>query len=131
MFEIWRHRGSGERFLVVVRDGQVNVAAGPLLSDDEPREVLETHGNQAHNPPGAVEHAACTWGLREGVHDQSARAGRTGGAVGLTGYRAECRPARVGECGRRGSPGNWRFGRLADFPAAGNRPEPSADSPKQ
>jgi hypothetical protein len=50
MFEIWRHRGSGERFLVVVRDGQVNVAAGPLLSDDDPRQVLETHGNQAHNP---------------------------------------------------------------------------------
>jgi hypothetical protein len=50
VFEIWRHRGSGKRFLVVVRDGQVNVAAGPLLSDDDPREVLETHGNQAHNP---------------------------------------------------------------------------------
>jgi hypothetical protein len=50
MFEIWRHPGSGERFLVVVREGQVNVAAGPLSSDDDPREVLETHGNQAHNP---------------------------------------------------------------------------------
>ena len=50
MFEIWRHRSSGERFLVVVRDGQVNVAAGPLRADEDPREVLATHGNQDHNP---------------------------------------------------------------------------------
>ena len=50
MFEIWRHRTSGERFLVLVRDGRVNVAAGPLLAGDDPRFVLETHGNQAHNP---------------------------------------------------------------------------------
>jgi len=50
MFEIWRHRGSGERFLVVVRDGMVNVAAGPLAPGDDPRRVLETRGNQNHNP---------------------------------------------------------------------------------
>jgi hypothetical protein len=50
MFEIWRHRTSGERFLVAVRDGRVNVAAGPLPPGKDPRRVLETHGCQAHNP---------------------------------------------------------------------------------
>ena len=50
MFAIWRHRSSGERFLVVIGDGQVNVAAGPLLDGDDARQVLETQGNQAHNP---------------------------------------------------------------------------------
>jgi hypothetical protein len=50
MFEIWRHRTNGQRFLVVVRDGQVTVAAGPLPPSDDPRRVLETHGTQAHNP---------------------------------------------------------------------------------
>ena len=50
MFAIWGHRSSGERFLVVIGDGQVNVAAGPLLDGDDARQVLETHGNQAHNP---------------------------------------------------------------------------------
>ena len=50
MFEIWRHIESGERYLVVVRDGQVNVAAGPLHSYEEPRAVLEGRTNQHHNP---------------------------------------------------------------------------------
>jgi hypothetical protein len=50
MFEIWRHRASGERFLVVVRAGQVAVAAGPLPPGKDPRRVLESHGCQAHNP---------------------------------------------------------------------------------
>jgi hypothetical protein len=50
MFEIWRHRSTGERFLVVVREGRVNVAAGPLGADEDPRQVLETHSNQNHNP---------------------------------------------------------------------------------
>jgi hypothetical protein len=54
MFEIWRHRGSGERFLVVVRAGRVNVAAGPLPPGEDPRRVLETHGCQAHNPPALL-----------------------------------------------------------------------------
>lgn len=49
-FEIWRHRTSGERYLVAVRDGQVSVAAGPLRPDQEPRDTLERHANQAHNP---------------------------------------------------------------------------------
>ena len=30
MFEIWQHIQSGRRYLVVVRDDQVWVAAGPL-----------------------------------------------------------------------------------------------------
>jgi hypothetical protein len=50
MFEIWRDRGTGERYLVVVRDGMVIVAAGPLARGDDPRQVLATHGNQQHNP---------------------------------------------------------------------------------
>jgi hypothetical protein len=50
MFEIWRHVRSGERYLVVVRDGMVNVAAGPLSERQDPREVLATHSNQQHNP---------------------------------------------------------------------------------
>ena len=54
MFEIWRHVDSGERFLVVFRDGLVSVAAGPLSPDDDPRHILETHGNQNHNPLALV-----------------------------------------------------------------------------
>jgi hypothetical protein len=50
MFEIWRHRVSGQRFLVIVRDRAVTVAAGPLDVNDDPRRVLETHSNQNHNP---------------------------------------------------------------------------------
>jgi len=50
MFEIWRHTATGQRFLVVVRNDRVMVAAGPLGVDDDPRRVLETHGNQNHNP---------------------------------------------------------------------------------
>ena len=50
MFEIWRHAVSGERFLVVVREGAATVAAGPLAAHDDARYILETHGNQNHNP---------------------------------------------------------------------------------
>ena len=50
MFEIWRHVGSGARYLVVVRDGMVNLAAGPLRWGEDPCRVLETHSNQEHNP---------------------------------------------------------------------------------
>ena len=50
MFEIWRHVRSGERFLVVVRDGVVNVADGPLRAWQDPHEVPETRGNLEHNP---------------------------------------------------------------------------------
>ncbi len=49
MFEIWRHRASGERYLVLVRDGAPNVAAGPLGADEDPRTTLERHANQHHN----------------------------------------------------------------------------------
>jgi hypothetical protein len=84
MFEIWRHRASGERFLVVVRDGRVTVAAGPLPPGDDPRRVLETHGCQAHQPAGAAGHAAHARGLRARLHDRPARAGGAGRAGGLT-----------------------------------------------
>ena len=50
MFEIWRHRESGERYLVVVRDGTVNAAAGPLGDAHDPRRVLEAQANQHDNP---------------------------------------------------------------------------------
>ena len=49
MFEIWRHRPSGKRYLVAVRGGVVNVAAGPLKPYEEPRDTLERHANQNHN----------------------------------------------------------------------------------
>ena len=48
-FEIWWRRGSGERYLVVVRDGTVWVAAGPLAAHADPRAILARHGNQHHN----------------------------------------------------------------------------------
>jgi hypothetical protein len=50
VFEIWRHIATGERYPVAVREGTANVAAGPLRAEDDPRCVLETHGNQRHNP---------------------------------------------------------------------------------
>ncbi len=50
MFEIWRHSTSGDRYLVAVRRGVVNVAAGPLTLGQEPRATLERHANQNHNP---------------------------------------------------------------------------------
>jgi len=50
VFEIWRHIASGERYLVLVRAGQVDVAAGPLPPGDDPGVVLERHANQRHNP---------------------------------------------------------------------------------
>jgi len=50
MFEIWQHLASGRRYLVVVRQGYVSVAAGPLHPSDDPRRVLGTHGNQEHDP---------------------------------------------------------------------------------
>ncbi len=50
MFEIWRHITSGDRYLVAVRRGVVNVAAGPLTLGQEPRITLERHANQNHNP---------------------------------------------------------------------------------
>ena len=55
MFEIWQHLPSGQRYLVVVRSGHVNIAAGPLAPEDDPRRVLETHGNQAHNPGALLD----------------------------------------------------------------------------
>jgi hypothetical protein len=48
--EIWRHEFTGKRCLVVVRDGLVTVAAGPLWPGDDPRLVVATHGNQELNP---------------------------------------------------------------------------------
>jgi hypothetical protein len=50
MFEIWQHRGTGERYLVVYREGVVSVAAGPLRPYEDPIRVLETQSNQNHNP---------------------------------------------------------------------------------
>jgi hypothetical protein len=50
VFEIWRHVASGARYLVVVRDDQVTVAAGPLNPDDDPRLVVAGRTNQQHNP---------------------------------------------------------------------------------
>src|SRR5215211_4394064 len=55
MFEIWQHIESGQRYLVVVRDGLVSVAAGPLMIGDDPRLVLETHSNQNHNPRALLD----------------------------------------------------------------------------
>ena len=55
MFEIWRHIRTGERYLVVVRDGRANVAAGPLPPEDDTRVVLETRGNQNHNPRALLD----------------------------------------------------------------------------
>ncbi len=55
MFEIWRHSASGDRYLVAVRDGVVNVAAGPLTPDQEPRATLEQHLNQHHNPRALLD----------------------------------------------------------------------------
>ncbi len=55
MFEIWRHIASGARYLVVVRGGVVNVAAGPLTPDQEPRATLERHLNQHHNPQALLD----------------------------------------------------------------------------
>ena len=55
MFAIWRHRETGRRYLVVERDGIVSVAAGPLDRHDDPRRILETHGNQEHNARALLE----------------------------------------------------------------------------
>jgi hypothetical protein len=49
MFEIWRNTESGERYLVVARDGDAFVAAGPLADHEDSRRVLERHSNQHHN----------------------------------------------------------------------------------
>ncbi len=49
MFEIWRHRTTGQRFSVAYHFGKVNAAAGPLHAWEGPARVLETHSNQAHN----------------------------------------------------------------------------------
>ena len=48
-FEIWQHRVSGERDLVVAHRGRAEVAAGPLYPGEDPAIVLATHGNQRHN----------------------------------------------------------------------------------
>jgi hypothetical protein len=50
MFEIWRNTESGERYLVIVHDGRVLVAAGPLEAHEDARQVLERRANQHHNP---------------------------------------------------------------------------------
>ena len=55
MFEIWQHTESGRRYLVITRGGMVTVAAGPLGAHDDPRRVLETHGNQNHNPQALID----------------------------------------------------------------------------
>lgn len=49
MFEIWRHRRSGERYLVAYHFSKVNACAGPLRAYEDPVKVLETHSNQNHN----------------------------------------------------------------------------------
>ena len=54
-FEIWRHKDNGRRYLVVYRDGQALAAAGPIGDHEDPRQVLETHGNQRHNPGALLE----------------------------------------------------------------------------
>ena len=55
MFAIWRHSGSGDRYLVAVRDGVVNVAAGPLGADEDARVALEQRTNQHHNPRALLD----------------------------------------------------------------------------
>ena len=55
MFEIWEHHKTGERYLVVVRDGEVNVAAGPLPRYADPRRVLETQSEQHHNTAALLD----------------------------------------------------------------------------
>ena len=74
MYEIWRHAETGKRFLVVVRDGRATVAAGPLAVWDDPRRVLETHGNQNHNPWELVKmrHAPGEY-IREYTSDRPGR----------------------------------------------------------
>jgi hypothetical protein len=47
-FEIWRHRETGQRYLVSWRSGVAQVAAGPLDPGEEAAHVLETHSNQHH-----------------------------------------------------------------------------------
>ena len=55
MFEIWRHRGTGERFLVAYHFGIANAAAGPLRPGEDPPKVLETRSNQNHNVQALLE----------------------------------------------------------------------------
>ena len=55
MFEIRQHIDSGQRYLVVVRDGRVSVAAGPLWPHEDAAHVLQTHGNQRHNPRALLD----------------------------------------------------------------------------
>jgi len=75
MFEIWRHTDTGERYLVVVRDGVVNVAAGPLLPHEDPHRVLETRSNQHHNALALLEMRRSPWQYRrEYTTDEHGRA---------------------------------------------------------
>ncbi len=55
MFEIWEHVPSRRRYLIVVRDDQVWVAAGPLDPTDDPRRVLETRGNPPPNSKALLQ----------------------------------------------------------------------------
>ena len=55
MFEIWQHIESGQRYLVVVRDDQAWVAAGPLDPSDDPGYVLETRDNQQPNSQALLQ----------------------------------------------------------------------------
>jgi hypothetical protein len=74
-FEIWRHRETGQRYLVVWRSGVAQVAAGPLCPHEDAAHVLETHGNQHHNAFALLDmrkHPAAY--LREFVQDEDGRA---------------------------------------------------------
>jgi hypothetical protein len=54
-FEIWQHRTSGERSLVVSHAGLTVVAAGPLRPNEDPAHVLGTHSNQHHNTQALLD----------------------------------------------------------------------------
>jgi hypothetical protein len=76
VFEIWQHLESGERYLMVIRGGIVEVAAGPLRAWDDPRWVLETHRNQEHTARALLH-------MRRAPHEYAREytTGPDGGAV--------------------------------------------------
>ena len=57
--ELWRHRETGETYLVEVEDGRVLAANGPLAEDELRGEALAyKHAAQARSPaftPGATD----------------------------------------------------------------------------
>jgi hypothetical protein len=79
MYEIWRHRATDKRYLVLIRDGAALVAMGPLLAGEDPSAALEAAAFRGYDPRALLQMRAAS-----DSYDREYAIGGGGKAIKLT-----------------------------------------------